>query len=115
MPPRAELRTFNENDVMGDFDRDPHTGHIVVLKDTSGQHRDKAGNITNARGYLLDQKSGGIIENQNFQEMFEASALDHTGELPAPFCWERYNFNPHLVMGDFDLTEGNRLNILSSG
>jgi hypothetical protein len=23
-------------------------------------------------------------------------------ELPAPFCLEKYNFNPHLVMGQFD-------------
>ena len=86
-----------------------------MLQDTTGQHRDKAGNITNARGYLLDKNNGAVIENQNFQEMFAATCLDPTGELPAPFCWERYNFNPHTVMGDFDLTADNKLNILSSG
>ena len=30
MPPNAELRTFNENDILGDFDRD-EKGNVVVL------------------------------------------------------------------------------------
>jgi hypothetical protein len=32
VPPRADLRTFNENDILGELDRD-EKGNIVVLKD----------------------------------------------------------------------------------
>jgi len=28
--------------------------------------------------------------------------LDDRGEVPAPFNFEKHNFNPHHVMGDFD-------------
>lgn len=31
VPPSAELRTFNENDILGDFDRD-EKGNVVVLQ-----------------------------------------------------------------------------------
>lgn len=34
--------------------------------------------------------------------MFAKSDLDERGEVPAPFCLEKYNFNPHSLMGDFD-------------
>lgn len=30
IPPDAALRTFNENDILGDFDRDDK-GNVVVL------------------------------------------------------------------------------------
>jgi len=33
--------------------------------------------------------------------MFSSSELDERGEVPAPFCIEKYNFNPHNIMGDF--------------
>jgi len=52
-PPRADLRTFNENDILGELDRDER-GNVVVLKDKEGLHRDKVGNLINARGYLVD-------------------------------------------------------------
>lgn len=31
VPPNAELRTFNENDILGDLDRD-EKGNVVVLE-----------------------------------------------------------------------------------
>ena len=31
VPPNADLRTFNENDILGDFDRDDK-GNVVVLQ-----------------------------------------------------------------------------------
>jgi hypothetical protein len=34
--------------------------------------------------------------------MFAQRDLDERGEVPAPFCIEKYNFNPHNLMGDFD-------------
>ena len=33
--------------------------------------------------------------------------MDERGEVPAPFCIERFNFNPHDLMGDFDYVDGN--------
>lgn len=34
--------------------------------------------------------------------MFTVEDLDERGELPAPFCVEKYNFNPHDMQGDLD-------------
>ena len=71
---------------------------------------DKGGKPTNVRGYLLDPRTGGIIENKTSQVMFEADELDDRGELPAPFCVEKYNFNPHDLMGDLDYDFDQRTN-----
>lgn len=38
--------------------------------------------------------------------MFLAKDLDDKGELPAPYSIEKHNFNPHLLMGDFEYKEG---------
>ena len=38
--------------------------------------------------------------------MFAGGDLDDKGELPGPFCIEKHNFNAHLIMGDFDYTDG---------
>jgi hypothetical protein len=35
--------------------------------------------------------------------MFEQDEVDERGEIPAPFCVERYNFNPFKLRGDFAL------------
>lgn len=105
VPPRAELRTFNENDILGEVQRDDK-GNVVVKKDNQGIMKDKDGNRVNQRGYLIDSQSGAILENQNFQQMFAPDEVDERGEIPAPFCLERYNFNPHNIMGDFDYNDG---------
>lgn len=105
VPPLANLRTFNENDILGEVDRD-EKGNVVVLKDNTGQQRDKDGNLINPRGYLVDAESGAVVENQNYQQMFSRSELDERGEVPAPFNLEKHNFNPHQIMGDFDYVEG---------
>jgi hypothetical protein len=34
--------------------------------------------------------------------MFAISDLDETGEITQPFSLERFNFNAHFVMGDFE-------------
>ena len=34
--------------------------------------------------------------------MFPNDDLDERGEVPAPFCIEKHNFNPHNLLGDFD-------------
>lgn len=105
VPPNADLRTFNVNDILGDHDRD-EKGNVVVAQDGLGTHRDKQGALTNNRGYLLDEKSGAVVENLNREQMFSASEMDERGEVPGPFCVEKYNFNPHQLMGDFDYING---------
>lgn len=43
IPPNSQLRTFNEHDVLGDFDRD-EKGNVVVLEDVNGRKHDKKRN-----------------------------------------------------------------------
>jgi len=38
--------------------------------------------------------------------MFTPHDVDERGEVPAPFSLEKYNFNPHQIMGDFDYIDG---------
>lgn len=83
------------------MDRD-EKGNIIVPQDDDGNNVDKVGKPTNIRGYLIDPNTGDVIENKTSQVMFEADDLDDRGELPAPFCVEKYNFNPHDLMGDLD-------------
>ena len=66
------------------------------------QFFDKEGKPTNERGYLIDPKTGDVINNMNGEKMFSAKELDEKGEVPAPFNVEKHNFNPHLIRGDFD-------------
>ena len=40
--------------------------------------------------------------------MFDNEDIDERGEIPAPFCVEKHNFNPHNIRGDFDFdSQGN--------
>ena len=105
VPPNADLRTFNVNDIIGDLDRDDK-GNVVVDQNQNGDGRDKQGNLTNNRGYLLDQGTRAVIENMDHQQMFASGDMDERGEVPGPFCVEKYNFNPHQLMGDFDYKDG---------
>lgn len=81
VPPRHDLRTFNENDILGDLSRD-EKGNVIV---ENGQIKDKEGNFINKKGYLIDQDTGAIVESQNFQQMFSPEEIDSRGEIPAPF------------------------------
>lgn len=100
-PPDASKRTFNENDILGDLDRD-EKGNIIVLQDEAGHHVDKLGRPVNERGYLKDPATGDIIENYQNKKMFDQRDIDERGEIPAPFSLEKFNFNPHSVRGDLD-------------
>jgi hypothetical protein len=61
IPPNPDLRTFNENDVLGDLDRDDK-GNVIV---EGGRYpHDKNRNPVNSRGYLIDPKSGDIIDSE---------------------------------------------------
>ena len=100
-PPDKDKRNFNENDILGDFDRD-EKGNVIVLQDEAGNYVDKKGRAVNERGYLKDKNSGDILENYQNKKMFDHKEIDERGEIPAPYCVEKYNFNPFQVYGDFD-------------
>jgi hypothetical protein len=40
VPPDYQLRLFNENDILGDLDRD-EKGNVVVLTDPEGNYKDR--------------------------------------------------------------------------
>ena len=101
IPPDAELRNFNENDILGDFDRDKK-GRIILKRDKKDYFVDKVGRRVNEKGYLIDPKNGDIVNNALRNKMFDNSEINEKGELPAPFCLEKYNFNPHNIMGAFN-------------
>ena len=58
---------------------------------------DRQGRPSNNRGYLINPKTGDVVEGITGKriQMFPFEDLDDRGELPAPFCVEKYNFNPH--------------------
>ena len=35
--------------------------------------------------------------------------MDERGEIPAPFCVEKYNFNPFMMRGEFEQDRQGRL------
>ena len=37
--------------------------------------------------------------------MFAANSFDERGCLPAPFCIEKFNFNPFELQGNFTFTD----------
>ena len=77
---------------------------------------DKKGRRVNEKGYLIDSKTGDVIENSKNKKVFDRQELDERGEIPPPFNLEKLNFNPHDIRGYFDRDEngneiiGNRRN-----
>lgn len=67
------------------------------------------------RGYLIDPKTGNVINNFNKEKMFDAKDLDDRGELPAPFNVEKHNFNPHEIRGDFNFDRNGKPIIQKEG
>ncbi len=63
---------------------------------------------------MQDAKTKDIIENQTAKIMFSQSEMDSRGEVPAPFCIEKYNFNPHQIFGDFDFDENGKPNLMQT-
>ena len=94
--PAADLRNFNEIDIVGEVERDDKGGLIVEF-DQNQNHMaqyDLKGQPINPKGYLIAAASGDIIHNSKSTTMFEAGSLDERGTLPAPFNIEKFNFNP---------------------
>jgi hypothetical protein len=84
------------------------------LDENNGNYFDLDGNQTNLRGYLVDPKTGDIVNNLNGDKMFDKKELDERGEIPAPFNVEKYNFNPHLSRGDFDYDKNGKPIVLKN-
>ena len=61
VPPNAQHRTFNENDILGALDRD-EKGNLIKLSNEQGHH-DKNNQLTNQKGYLLNRVTNDVIEN----------------------------------------------------
>lgn len=103
-------RTFNENEVIGDFIRD-WNGKIrdrdQILK--RNYFRDKDGHAVNEKGYLIDEDNGGIRSKYTFDILFEGHELmglsGNQVELPLPYRIEKHNFTPHHCLGNFDYDE----------
>lgn len=108
VPPDANLRTFNVHDILGDLDHDDK-GKPIVLPPSAddGIRRDHNGKVTNKKGYLVKNDPKGVIENLNGELMFPWVDIDERDEIPAPFSLEKFNFNPHQLIGHFDFIGGN--------
>jgi len=52
--------------------------------------------------------TGDIVENYQNKKMFDQKDIDERGEVPAPYCVEKYNFNPFMVRGEYDLDRQGR-------
>lgn len=52
---------------------------------------------------MINPETGDIIEHHQNQTMFVKNELDERGEIPAPYCVEKHNFNPFKVRGEFNL------------
>ena len=99
IPPSHDKRTFNENDVKGELDRNEEGKYSPAVLPT-GVMVDKYGRKVNEKGYLVDD-DGNVIDCKTEKQMFEKDKLDPSGDIPQPFKLERYNFNPHDITGDF--------------
>ena len=113
VPPVAEKRAFNEQDILGDLDRDDK-GNLVIIEDAKGNFVDKNGQRVNERGYLVDPSTGDIVNAMDQGKMFDKTELDDRGEIPAPFCLEKHNFNPHNIRGDFEYDKYGQPKILKN-
>lgn len=98
-------RNFHINEVLGNFPIDKF-GQIINRKETiwKNHFRDLDDQLVNERGYLINEKTGAIRSRYTFEDLFMpvTSLESDLGELPMPFRMERWNFNPHRILGNFD-------------
>ena len=80
---------------MGDFNREAN-GQIINNIGADGKFRDLKQRIVTSQGYLLNNK-GEIISNRRNTTVMFKKFVD--GELPAPFCLEKFNFSPWEILG----------------
>jgi hypothetical protein len=99
IPPSASKRTFNENDVKGELDRNEEGKYAPTVMPNGGMV-DKYGRKVNPKGFLINDK-GDVIDTKTDKQMFKKKELDENGDIPQPFKLERYNFNPHDIIGAY--------------
>lgn len=77
-------RTFNENDILGNFERD-WTGQIKDREYTLRKmhFRDLDGNAVNDRGYLIDEHSGDIRSRYTYDVVFRNIELVSVTDMKA--------------------------------
>lgn len=101
-------RNFNENEVLGSFPRGAD-GRIKKRREVIRRRnfRDEDGQLVNEKGYLINEVSGAIRSRYTYDDLMigEYGTMADIGELPMPFRLERYNFNPHKIMGSFEYCE----------
>jgi len=53
---------------------------------------------------LINETTGAIYSKFTFEDLFLpiTNSVEDYGELPMPYRLERYNFNPHAIMGNFE-------------
>lgn len=78
---------------------------------------DRDGNVVNERGFLIDESTGDIRSKYTYEVVFkEFNLIGIDGypnvELPLPLRLERFNFNPHECMGNFDYDDNDKPKIL---
>lgn len=98
-------RTFNENEVIGNFPRD-NKGNIINRSQVIQRrnYRDLDGQLVNEKGYLINEMSGAIRSRYTYEDILigEYGSVHDLGELPMPYRLEKHNFNPHRIMGSFE-------------
>jgi len=104
IPPNPFTRNFNESDILGQLERDKK-GNVIVPDELKAQKSRKI----NAKGYLLD-KDGNVIDKDKGEVMFTKGELDEMGEIPAPFCVEKFNFNPFTIKAKGSPKRGQKVN-----
>ena len=96
-PIYPEQRNFNENDILGEVNRDALNRPIPIFSPSTGNYVDNNGRQVNQKGYLIDHN--GDIVNHLGELVFEKEEMQLNGELPLSFAIERYNFNPFDILG----------------
>lgn len=102
------MRNFNIFSVLGNFPLD-RQGRIINRKQVLEEqnYKDFDGFTVNNKGYLINDTTGAIYSKFTFEDLFMpiTSSVHDYGELPMPYRLERFNFNPHNILGNFDFDQ----------
>lgn len=101
---QVNQRSFNVFEVLGNFPLDSH-GNIIDRERVILEQNflDNDGLLVNEKGYLINEENGAIRSRYTYDDLFmpDDGLLEDLGELPMPFRIEKFNFNPHRIMGCF--------------